>query len=75
MPNPLAKGNLTLQSDEAGLRAFSDLLAGQISEGKARPNTVGAYWKNRSEQERELTARENRPGFLTSLFSGAQNGN
>lgn len=66
IPNPTQRGSMTLQADEAGLRAFSDLLAGQITSGKARPNTVDAYWKTRQNQEE--TARQ--PGFLESLFSG-----
>lgn len=66
IPNPTQRGTVTLQADEAGMRAFSDLLAGQITSGKARPNTVDAYWKARQNQEE--TAR--RPGFLESLFNG-----
>jgi hypothetical protein len=63
IPQP---NSITLQADERGLRAFNDLIVGSATEGKARPNSVSAYWKARNEQEQT----ERRPGFFTSLLKG-----
>jgi len=70
MPSPTQKGNILLAGDAEGMRALGDTLIGIQAESKSRPNVKSAYFVNRQYQEAEITARENRPGFLESLFSG-----
>ena len=70
LPSPMQKGNILLAGDADGMRALGDTLIGIQAESKSKPNVKSAYFVNREQQEAEITARENHPGFLTSLFSG-----
>lgn len=70
LPSPMQKGNILLSGDADGMRALGDTLIGIQAESKSKANVKSAYFVNRSEQEAEITARENRPGFFTSLLSG-----
>lgn len=50
------KGRILISADEAGMRAFSDMYAGAIIEGKGSPDTIGAHTQLRREQE--VTTRQ-----------------
>lgn len=70
LPSPMQKGTVLLSADAEGMRALGDTLIGIQAESKSKPNVKSAYFVNREQQEAEITARENHPGFFTSLLSG-----
>jgi len=45
-------GRISLNADEKGMRAFTDLMAGLVNEGKTPAGQKGAHYILREEQER-----------------------
>jgi alkylated DNA nucleotide flippase Atl1 len=56
-----------LSGSPEALRAMGEIMAGLVTEGKASPDTRGAYWQQRQLQEAELS---NRAAGKKSLFGG-----
>lgn len=68
IPSPAQRGNITLAADAEGMHAFSELLVGSMAQAQGKGKST--YWNQREKYEANVTARDARPGFLTSLFSG-----
>lgn len=75
-------GNLSVAGDQAtlsgspeGLRAMFDGMNGLISGGKASPDKINGYQRTRMAQEKEITKREMKPSFFSSILArnGASN--
>lgn len=45
-------GRISLNADEKGMRAFSDMMVGLVNEGKTPKGQKGAHYQMRTEQER-----------------------
>lgn len=58
-----------LSGSPEALRAMGEIMAGLVTEGKASPDKVGAYWGNRRTFESEVS---NRAAGRKSLFGWGQ---
>ena len=67
-------GRITLSADAAGMRAYGDSLNALITNGKASADKDTSAWRNRREEEQEITTREvakiRTPKNLLSNFFG-----
>lgn len=45
-------GHITISADKEGMRAYSDMLQGMITNGKSSPDTDTPYYEMRKEQTR-----------------------
>ena len=45
-------GRISLNADEKGMRAFTDLMAGLVNEGRTPAGTKSSHYQLREEQER-----------------------
>jgi len=68
----VASDGATLTGSPEGLQAMFDGMNGIIENTRAPAGQKSSHWQLREQQELQRTARENSPGFLSSLFAGGK---
>jgi hypothetical protein len=67
-----SSGYVNLEADEAGMLAFSSLIQGAISNGKASPDQDTTHYQTQRHYEAERTKRAVDPGLLEAIFAGGK---
>jgi hypothetical protein len=65
----VADNGATLTGSPEGLQAMFDGLNGVIENTRIPAGQKSSHWQLRENQELQKTARENKPGFFSGMFS------